>query len=112
MLPKSPLGQATVYALSNWDALVHYSTDGDLAIDNNRAEQAIRAIALGRKNWIFLGSDRGGTAAAIHFSLIASAHRHGIDPFAYLQDLLRRISTHTNRKIADLYPYRWKAAKE
>lgn len=111
-LPKSPLGQATSYALSNWDALVRYSTDGDLAIDNNPAEQAIRAIALGRKNWLFLGSDRGGTAAAIHFSLIASARRHGLDPFAYLQDLLQRIPTHPNRKIAELFPNCWKAANE
>lgn len=107
-LPKSPLAQATGYALGNWDALSRYTTDGDLCIDNNPAEQAVRAIALGRKNWLFLGSDNGGRAAAIHFSLIASARRHGLDPFAYLRDLLQRIPTHPNRKIADLLPDRWK----
>jgi transposase len=112
VLPKSPLGQAANYALSNWAALVRYTADGDLAIDNNPAEQAIRAIALGRKNWLFLGSDRGGHAAAIHFSLIASARRHGLDPFAYLQDLLRRIPTHPNREIVELLPDRWKAENE
>ena len=108
-LPKSPIGQAAGYALSNWDALVRYTTDPDLAIDNNKAEQAVRAIALGRKNWLFFGSDAGGRAAAVHFSLIASARRHGLDPYAYLRDLLQRIPTHPNRQIADLFPDRWKA---
>ena len=112
VLPKSPLGQAANYALSNWDALDRYATDGDLAIDNNPAERAVRAIALGRKNWLFLGSDRGGDTAAIHFSLIASARRHGLDPFAYLEDLLRRIPTHPNRQITDLFPDHWKALNE
>ena len=108
MLPKSPIGMAAAYALRNWDALTRYTTDGDLNIDNNPAENAVRAVALGRKNWLFLGSDRGGHAAAIHFSLIASARRHGLDPFAYLRDLLHRIPTHLNKKIQDLLPDRWK----
>ena len=108
-LPKSPLGQAINYALGNWDALTRYTTDGALSIDNNPAEHAVRAIAVGRKNWLFLGSDRGGRAAAIHFSLIASARRHDLDPFAYLRDLLKRIPTHPNRRIQDLLPDRWKA---
>jgi len=107
-LPKSPLGQAAAYALSNWAALARYTTDGRLAIDNNPAEHAVRAIALGRKNWLFLGSDNGGRAAAIHFTIIASARRHGLDPFAYLQDLLARIPTHPNKAIGDLLPGRWK----
>jgi len=107
-LPKSPLGEAVDYALSNWTALTRYTTDGDLCIDNHPAEQAVRAIALGRKNWLFFGSDQGGCAAAIHFSLIASARRHGLDPFAYLRDLLERIPTHPNRQIKDLLPDRWK----
>ena len=108
VLPKSPIGQAVDYALANWKALERYTTDACLAIDNNAAEQAIRAIAVGRKNWLFLGSDRGGHAAAIHFSLIASARRHGIDPFAYLRDLLTRIPTHPNRLIHELFPDHWK----
>lgn len=109
MLPKSSIGMAAAYALRNWDALTRYTTDGDLNIDNNPAENAVRAIAVGRKNWLFLGSDRGGRAAAIHFSLIASAKRHGLDPFAYLKDILRRIPTHLNQKIQDLLPDRWKS---
>lgn len=108
VLPKSPIGQAVDYALGNWKALERYTTDACLAIDNNAAEQAVRAIALGRKNWLFLGSDRGGHAAAIHFSLIASARRHGLDPFAYLRDLLTRIPTHPNRRIHELFPDHWK----
>ena len=112
MLPKSPLGMAAAYALRNWDALTRYTTDGDLNIDNNPAEHAVRAIALGRKNWLFLGSDRGGHAAAIHFSLIASAKRHNLDPFAYLRDLLQRIPTHLNQKIQDLLPDRWKTLED
>lgn len=108
VLPKSPIGKATDYALSNWKALNRYLDDPDLKIDNNVAEQAVRAIALGRKNWLFFGSDRGGHAAAIHFSLIASARRHNLDPFAYIQDLLARIPTHPNRRIHELFPDHWK----
>ena len=106
-LPKSPFGVALNYTLENWDALFRYTGDPVLNIDNNTAERAIRAIAVGRKNWLFLGSDDGGRAAAIHFSLIASAKRHGLDPFAYLRDLLRRIPTHPNRDIEALFPDRW-----
>jgi transposase len=107
VLPKSPMGTALAYTLENWDALLRYTDDPALNIDNNAAERAIRAIAVGRKNWLFLGSDDGGRAAAIHFSLIASAKRHGLDPFAYLRDLLRRIPTHPNRQIESLLPDRW-----
>ena len=107
VLPKSPMGLAIAYSLNQWDALLRYTDDPALNIDNNTAERAIRAIAVGRKNWLFLGSDRGGHAAAIHFSLIASAKRHGLDPFAYLRGLLRRIPTHPNRDIEALFPDRW-----
>ncbi len=107
VLPKSPMGMALNYSLENGEALLRYTEDPALNIDNNAAERAIRAIAVGRKNWLFLGSDDGGRAAAIHFSLIASAKRHGLDPFAYLRDLLRRIPTHPNRDIESLLPNRW-----
>jgi transposase len=107
VLPKSDIGRAFAYSLNQWDALKRYTEDPALNIDNNTAERAIRAIAVGRKNWLFLGSDDGGRAAAIHFSLIASAKRHGLDPFAYLRDLLRRIPTHPNRDIQSLFPDRW-----
>lgn len=107
VLPKSPIGTALAYSLNQWEALCRYTEDPALNIDNNAAERAIRAIAVGRKNWLFLGSDDGGRAAAIHFGLIASAKRHGLDPFAYLRDLLRRIPTHPNRNIESLLPDRW-----
>jgi hypothetical protein len=78
VLPKSPMGTAIGYALNNWDALVRYSSDGDLAIDNNVAERAIRPLVIGRKNYLHMGSDTGGRTAAILYSVIASAKRHGL----------------------------------
>jgi transposase len=108
VLPKSPIGEAVQYALNQWNALKRYLDDGDLAIDNNAAENAIRPIALGRKNYLFLGSDRGGRAAACFYSLIASAKRHGIEPFFYLRDLLLRIRTHPQDRLEELLPDSWK----
>ena len=110
ILPKSPIGEAMQYAINNWTALTRYLDDGVLDIDNNEAEQALRGIAIGRKNWLFLGSDRGGRAAAIHYTLIQSAKRHGLDPFAYLRDVLLRIATEPNIDLHQLLPDRWKAA--
>jgi len=112
VLPKSPIGEAVNYALNNWTALIRYLDDGDLDIDNNTAEQALRGIAVGRKNWLFLGSNRGGRAAAIHYTLIQSAKRHGIDPFAYLRDTLLRITTRPDTDLPELLPDRWKASLE
>jgi transposase len=110
VLPKSPIGDAVNYTLNNWVALTRYLDDGDLDIDNNTAEQALRGIALGRKNWLFLGSDRGGRAAAVHYTLIQSAKRHGLDPFAYLRDVLLRITTESSTDLHQLLPDRWKAS--
>ena len=110
VLPKSPIGEAVTYTLNNWTALTRYLDDGDLDIDNNTAEQALRGIAIGRKNWLFLGSDRGGRAAAIHYTLIQSAKRHGLDPFAYLRDVLLRITTEPDTDLRELLPDRWKAS--
>lgn len=110
VLPKSPIGDAMNYAMNHWTALTRYLDDGILDIDNNAAEQALRAIAVGRKNWLFLGSDRGGRAAAIHYTLIQSANRHGLDPFAYLRDALLRIAAEPNTDLRQLLPDRWKAA--
>lgn len=110
VLPKSPIGQAIAYALSNWRALCRYLCDGRLAIDNNAAERALRTCVVGRKNWMFCGSERGGRAAAILYSLTQSAKRNGLDPFAYLRDLLRRIPTHPQSRISELLPDAWKKA--
>ena len=108
VLPKSPMGQAAAYALNQWDALTVYVTDGDLHIDNNPAENALRRIALGRKNWLFAGSDRGGRTAAILFSFIATCQRHRVEPFAYLRDVLARIAAHPHNRLPDLMPIRWR----
>jgi transposase len=108
VLPKSPIGEAVNYTLNNWTALTRYLDDGILDIDNNQAEQALRGIAIGRKNWLFLGSDRGGRAAAVHYTLIQSAKRHGLDPFAYLRDVLLRLTTEPGVEVPSLLPDAWK----
>jgi transposase len=91
VLPKNPFRGAMEYTRNNWTALNQYAQHGQLTIDNNAAERALRGIAIGRRNWLFLGSDRGGRAAAIHFSLIASCLRNNVEPFMYLRDLLTRL---------------------
>ena len=111
-LPQSPLGGAIGYALGQWRALNRYLDDGDLEIDNNPAERALRRVAIGRKNWLFAGSDAGGRRAAIIYSIIATCARHDVDPFAYLRDVLERVATHPSSGIAALFPPNWKAAHE
>jgi hypothetical protein len=108
VLPKSPMGQAITYAMNQWDALCVYTTDGELAIDNNAAENALRRIAIGRRAWLFCGSDNGGRTAAILFSLIATCQRHHVDPFVYLRDVLTRIAAHPHNRLVELLPDRWK----
>ena len=110
VLPKSPIGEAVTYARAQWTALTRYLEDGALAIDNNAAERALRRVVTGRKNWLFCGSDEGGTRAAILYSLVATCKAHGIDPWVYLRDVLERIPTHPNRRRAELLPRAWKAA--
>jgi transposase len=109
VLPKSPIGQAIAYTLSNWEALARYCQDGDLEIDNNGAERSLRGVAVGRRNWTFLGSDTGGRTAAVLTSLIATCKRHRIDPFAYLRDVFQRIGGHPKKLLADLLPDKWLA---
>jgi hypothetical protein len=106
-LPKSPIGEAIHYALSNWTALNRYVEDGALSIDNSASERAIRPIAVGRHNWLFAGSDTGGRTAAILFSLIRSCERHDIDPFAYLRDVIARMPDHPINQLDALLPDRW-----
>ncbi|MCP5113744.1 MAG: IS66 family transposase, partial [bacterium] len=111
VLPKSPIGQAISYALSNWAALERYSEDGDLEIDNNGAERSLRGVAVGRKNWMFFGSDNGGRTAAVLNSLVATCKRLGADPFAYLRDIFERISAHPENRLEELLPDKWTAAR-
>jgi transposase len=111
VLPKSPAGRAVSYTLKNWTALNRYSEDGDLSIDNNATERAIRGVAVGRNNWIFFGSDRGGKTDAILRSFTASCQRVGVEPFAWFQDVLSRIAAHPITRIAELLPHNWKPAQ-
>jgi transposase len=104
VLPKSPLGEAITYAFNQWEALTVYTTDGQLAIDNNASENALRRVALGRKNWLFCGSDKGGHTAAVLFSLIATCQRHKVEPFGYLRDVLTRIAAHPANRLGELLP--------
>ena len=112
VLPKSPMGEAIGYTLNQWDALNVYLTDGRLSIDNNVAENALRRVALGRKNWLFVGSDNGGRTAAILYSLISTCKRHKVEPWAYLRDVLTRIPQTPAEKLGDLLPDRWQALME
>jgi transposase len=110
VLPKSLISQAINYALRHWQALTRYLDDGFLDIDNNVAERALRHIAVGRKNWLFAGSARGAETAAKLFSVTSSCHRHDIDAFAYLQDILQRLAYDPNptpEVLRDWLPDRW-----
>jgi transposase len=106
VLPKSPMGAAITYAFNQWDALCVYTTDGDLAIDNNASERALRRIAVGRGNWTFLGSENGGHTAAILFSFIATCQRHAVNVFDYLRDVLARVDAHPMNHLQELLPDR------
>jgi transposase len=112
VLPKSPMGEAIGYARNQWTALSRYVAAGFLEIDNGASERGLRPVAVGRSNWLFLGSDRGGRTAATLMSLCASCKRVGVEPLAYLRDVLERISTHPGRRIAELLPDRWQALRE
>lgn len=102
---KSEIAGAIRYALSRWAALVRYCDDGRVEIDNNAAERALRAVALGRKNYLFAGSDTGGDRAAAIYSLVGTAKLHGIDPEAYLRHVLERIAEHPINRIDELLPW-------
>jgi transposase len=102
---KSALAQALRYALSRWDALSRYTTDGRLDICNNAAERAIRPLAIGRKNWLFAGSDLGGERAAVMYTLIETARMNDLDPEAYLRTVIDRIADHPMKRIGELLPW-------
>ena len=111
-LPKSPLGAAIGYALRNWVALTRYAEDGRLKIDNNGAEQALRPIVLGRKNWLFAGSEAAAHRAAILCSLVQTCKHLQINPFVYLRDVIERVSTHPARLVSELTPREWKRLRQ
>jgi transposase len=111
VLPKSPIAAAINYALNQWQALVRYTTDGDLHIDNNISERTLKLIGMGRINWLFLGSDKGGQTAAVLFSFTATCKQLRLDTFAYLKDVLERLPTQPAERLDELLPHRWQAAR-
>jgi hypothetical protein len=104
------IARAIDYSLGRWKALTRFLENGELPIDNNWIENRIRPIALGRSNWLFAGSLRGGQRAAAVMSLVQSAKLNGHDPYAYLRDVLERLPTHPNSRIDELLPHRWAPA--
>lgn len=110
--PQSPLGKAVSYAKKQWHDLKRYVDFGEAEIDNNSIEQTMRPVALGRKNYLFAGSEAGGKAGAIWYSLITTCKRLNINPRDYIQDVLSRVSIHPASKIAELTPRQWKKLRE
>lgn len=104
---KSHLGKALNYMLKRWDAFARFLDDGRICLSNNAAERAIRAVALGRKAWLFAGSDRGGERAALIYSLIYTCKLNDVDPLAWLADVLERIAEHPLHRLDDLLPWNW-----
>jgi transposase len=111
VLPRSPIGEAFTYLSNQWDALQRYLEHGYLDIDNNVGEQALRAIGIGRKNWLFLGSEEGGRTAATLYSMVQTCKRHGLDPWFYLREVLTILPTLTEQtratELPKLLPDEW-----
>jgi transposase len=106
-LPQSPLGGAIDYALGLWNTLTVYLADGRVEIDNNLVENAIRPTAIGKKNWLFVGDADAGERSAIIYTIIESCRRRGLDPYAYLKDVLTRLPHMTNWQIPEVTPAAW-----
>jgi transposase len=111
LLPKSPVRDAVGYALNQWPDLVRYTEDGHVNIDNNGAERALRQVAVGRKNFLFLGSPKGGDSAAVIYSLMGSCKVLGIDPFAYMTDVLTQLAANRKTPPESLTPWAWRDAR-
>ena len=110
-LPQSGMGKAFAYILGQWLALLRFAEDGQLEIDNNEVENAIRPTALGKKNWLFIGAADAGERGAILYTIVESCRRHGIDPFAYLRDVLQCLPKSTNHQIPSFTPAAWAKAQ-
>jgi len=108
-IPKGPLGAAISYALNQWGPLTRFLDDARIPVDNNRSEGALRVVALGRKNFLFVFDEENGEHLAGLYSLVATCEANGVDPIAYLQDVLLRVDTHPASRIDELLPHRWAA---
>ena len=104
---KSELAKAIRYMTSPWTALTVYATDGRLEMSNNAAERAIRPLALGRKNYLFSGSDAGGDRAAVIYTIVETCKMNGINPQAYLADVIERIADYPAKRVDELLPWNW-----
>jgi transposase len=102
------VAKAMDYMLKRWAAFTRFLDDGRICLTNNAAERALRGIALGRKSWLFAGSDRGGERAAVMYTLIQTARLNDVDPQAWLADVLARINDHNIQKLGQLLPWNWK----
>ena len=112
VLPKSPLGEALTYLRNQMRFVAQYIRDGRLEIDNNGAERQLRSVAVGRKNWLFAGSMKGLHRAALLYSLIQTAKLAGVEPWAYIKDVLDRLPTHPHARLGELLPAAWAAARQ
>jgi transposase len=111
VLPRSAMGGAIGYALGNWQALLRYTEAPEIPLDNNLVEQMLKLVAIGRKNWLFAGSERGGRTAAVLFTLISSAKRHKLNTWAYLRDVFWRLADLKPGELAELLPDRWRDSR-
>jgi transposase len=109
---KNPLAKAMDYSLKRWAAFTRFLDDGRICLSNNAAERSLRGIAVGRRNWTFCGSDAGGQRAAVIYTLIETCKLNGVDPRAWLADVLARIAAQPSRRVTELLPWTWKAARQ
>lgn len=108
VLPSSVIGKAIAYSLKRWEKLCVYATDGRLCIDNNPVENAVRPVAIGRKNYLFAGSHEAAQRAAMMYSLLATCRMHNINPYEWLKDVLVRMPDYDVKNLAELLPQNWK----
>jgi hypothetical protein len=106
--PKSSYGKALFYCLNNWTELTQYVKDGELKIDNNHTEREMKYIAMGKHAWLFFGSDKGARDHAIVLSILSTCRRHGVEPWAYLKDVIQRLTEDPAANLEELLPYNWK----